>query len=200
MSIIGFIVMGDRTSHGGTVVSGDMTFTIDGQPIARIGDKVFCPRCKKTTVIVTSRFPTVSAFGQNVAYDQDSTTCGALLNSRHNGHAGWEAEGSDAASGSSSAAGASAGVVAGVAEYLPKEALRFQEHFIMHDEAGTLMANVPYSARTGEGRIIEGETDAEGRTAIIWTDSPEAVEIKVGPRATDEIDPYHYDEQDYGDL
>lgn len=106
--------MGDRTSHRGTVVSGDMTFTIDGQPVARIGDKVFCPRCSKTTVIVTSRFPTVSAFGQNVAYDQDSTTCGALLNSRHNGHAGWEAEGSDVASGSSSAAGASAGVMASV--------------------------------------------------------------------------------------
>lgn len=71
MAIIGFIVVGDRTSHGGTVVSGDMTYTIDGQPIARIGDKVFCPRCKKSTVIVTSRFPTASAFGQALAYDQE---------------------------------------------------------------------------------------------------------------------------------
>lgn len=43
MSIVGFIVVGDRTSHGGVVVSGDITCTIDGQPVARVGDKVFCP-------------------------------------------------------------------------------------------------------------------------------------------------------------
>ena len=34
MAIIGFIVMGDRTSHGGVVMSGDPTWTVDGQPIA----------------------------------------------------------------------------------------------------------------------------------------------------------------------
>lgn len=59
MAIIGFIVMGDRTSHGGVVMSGDPTWTVDGQPIARIGDKVSCPRCKRVAAIISNRFPTI---------------------------------------------------------------------------------------------------------------------------------------------
>lgn len=102
MSIIGFIVLGDRTSHGGVVVSGDPTWTIDGQHIARVGDKVTCPRCKRDTTIVTSRFPTVIDLGKPEAYDQDTTDCGAVIYSRHNGHAGWgEAEGGTESSNSS---------------------------------------------------------------------------------------------------
>lgn len=88
MAIIGFIVIGDRASHEGTVTSGDATFTVDGQPIARLGDKVVCPRCKTTASIATSRFPTASAFGQEPAYDQNAPSCGALLISRHNQHSG----------------------------------------------------------------------------------------------------------------
>ncbi len=135
-----------------------------------------------------------------MAYDQDSTSCGALLNSRHNGHAGWESEGeiSDSGSGAPVAFGSVADAHGGPEVGLAPKPLRFQEHFIMHDEAGTLMANIPYWARTGEGRIFEGETDSEGRTAVIWTDSPDAIEVAVGPRTDDDTDPYHYDEQDYG--
>ncbi|WP_426207967.1 PAAR domain-containing protein [Massilia sp. TWP1-3-3] len=185
MSIIGFIVVGDRTSHGGTVVSGDSTYTIDDHPIARVGDKVFCPRCKMSTVIVTSRFPSASAFGQALAYDQDSTSCGALLYSRHNGHAGWSVEGDDPAPKSTP-------VEAGEAP--ASKALRFQEHFILHDGAGTLMSNVPYVVTTGEGKTFEGDTDAEGRTAVVWTDSPDALDVQVGDKPPNSDDPYHYDE------
>ena len=200
MSIVGFIVMGDRTSHGGTVVSGDMSFTIDGQPVARVGDQVYCPRCKMPTVIVTSRFPFVTAFAQYAAYDQDATSCGAILQSRHNGHAGWEIEGEE-----NDRLGVRVPVSEGKAidelgEYSSRKPLRFQEHFILHDEAGQLIPHVPYSARTGEGRVFEGVTDAEGRTAIIWTDSPEALEITVGPQPSRTPDTYHRDEQDYEGL
>lgn len=189
MAIIGFIVVGDRTSHGGTVVSGDSTFTIDGQPIARIGDKVFCKRCMKSTVITTSRFPTVSAFGQNMAYDQDSTSCGALLYSRHNGHAGWEADGEVSATPKAPVDMDAVGT-----EILASKPLRFQEHFILHDGDGNLMSNVPYVVTTGEGKTFEGDTDAEGRTAVVWTDSPDALDVQVGDRPTNTDDPYHYDE------
>jgi hypothetical protein len=56
MSIVGLIVVGDATSHGGVVVTGDPTWTVDGIPVARVGDTVFCPLCQRTTVIVSSRF------------------------------------------------------------------------------------------------------------------------------------------------
>jgi uncharacterized Zn-binding protein involved in type VI secretion len=93
MSIIGFIVIGDRTSHGGEVISGDPTWTIDGIPVARVGDKVSCPRCERVSTIISSRFPALTDNGVPVAYDQDRTEdCGAVLYSRHNGHAGWDDE------------------------------------------------------------------------------------------------------------
>ena len=39
-----FIVMGDRTSHGGTVISADMTMDICGKPMVRVGDLTVCPK------------------------------------------------------------------------------------------------------------------------------------------------------------
>ncbi|MDH4449180.1 MAG: PAAR domain-containing protein [Rhodoferax sp.] len=38
------IVVGDLTSHGGTVISGSTTRIINGKGIARKGDKVSCPQ------------------------------------------------------------------------------------------------------------------------------------------------------------
>ncbi|QDL54691.1 PAAR domain-containing protein [Rhodoferax aquaticus] len=38
------IVVGDPTSHGGTVVSGSPTRFIMGKAIARMGDNVDCPK------------------------------------------------------------------------------------------------------------------------------------------------------------
>ncbi len=183
MSIVGFIVVGDRTSHGGVVVSGDITFTIDGQPVARVGDKVFCPRCKTMTTIVTSRFPSIFDLGQKMAYDQDSTSCGALLYSRHNNHAGWDDGGPESETASPS-----------YQEGEQSAPLRFREHFVLHDEGGNVVANVPYAVTTGEGNTFEGETDAEGRTSVIWTDSPDAVDVTVLPKPAAGDDPYHYSE------
>lgn len=41
-----FVVMGDKTSHGGTVISADFTSDIHGKYMARVGDMVVCPKCK----------------------------------------------------------------------------------------------------------------------------------------------------------
>lgn len=82
-----------------------------------------------------------------------------------------------------------------VAAILASKALRFQEHFILHDGDGNLMSNVPYVVTTGEGNTYEGDTDEEGRTAVIWTNSPDAVDVQVGDKPADTDDPYHYDEQ-----
>ncbi|WP_202944352.1 PAAR domain-containing protein [Methylovorus sp. MP688] len=39
-----FIVVGDPTDHDGKVISGSPTHTISGKPVARLGDKVDCPK------------------------------------------------------------------------------------------------------------------------------------------------------------
>jgi uncharacterized Zn-binding protein involved in type VI secretion len=81
-----FILIGDKTSHGGVVVQGSPVSTVDGKPIARVGDKVTCPRRGHggTTVIVSGD-PTCIIDGQPAARHGDKTACGAtLLSSQSN--------------------------------------------------------------------------------------------------------------------
>lgn len=73
-----FIVLGDRTSHGGTVISADMTCSIDGKYIARVGDSVVCPRCKGVFRIATGASDALF-MGQAGARHGDTTDCGATL-------------------------------------------------------------------------------------------------------------------------
>lgn len=75
-----FIVVGDKTSHGGTVVQGSPVTTTGGKPIARVGDQVTCPKRGHggTTVIATGD-PTCVIDGQPTARHGDKTACGATL-------------------------------------------------------------------------------------------------------------------------
>lgn len=73
-----FITIGDRTSHGGTVISADFTFDIHGKFVARVGDMTVCPRCKGHYPI-TSGADDMTALGQAVARHGDRTACGATL-------------------------------------------------------------------------------------------------------------------------
>lgn len=75
-----FIVLGDSTDHGGTVISAAATTGTYGKGIARVGDKVTCPRKGHggTTVIATGD-PTVIIDGQPAARQGDVTACGATL-------------------------------------------------------------------------------------------------------------------------
>lgn len=158
-----------------------------------------CPRCKRTSTIVSSRFQTVIASGKPAAFDQDVTDCGALLYSRHNNHAGYSDRSDDGAH--STNAPVSVNEFADEkAEF--KKAPRFQEHFILcNNETGEPLAGVPYTIQTGDGRSVAGETDSQGRTEIVWTDSPEPIEVIAQPRTRADVDPYHFDDNiDYGGL
>lgn len=79
-----FIILGDKTDHGGSVVSGAPTSITGGKPIARIGDKINCPR--PDCIVrglgsnqIVSGDPTVVVDGQPVARHGDKTQCGAKL-------------------------------------------------------------------------------------------------------------------------
>jgi uncharacterized Zn-binding protein involved in type VI secretion len=73
-----FITLGDTTSHGGTVISADMTWTVNGRPVARVGDKVVCRKCRGTFSIATGA-PDMTGVGQALARHGDKTECGATL-------------------------------------------------------------------------------------------------------------------------
>ena len=74
------ILLGDKTDHGGVVLEGAPTSDVNGKRIARVGDKVSCPKKGHggTTVIVTGD-PTCLVDGKPVARHGDKTACGAIL-------------------------------------------------------------------------------------------------------------------------
>lgn len=73
------IVMGDKTTHGGTVITADLTFDINGKCVARIGDMTVCPKCKGTFPIKSGAGDLVDGSGDGYARHMDSTACGAKL-------------------------------------------------------------------------------------------------------------------------
>jgi uncharacterized Zn-binding protein involved in type VI secretion len=188
MAIVGFIVKGDRTSHGGHVVECTSHRSIDGLLVARVGDPVWCPRCNRMTKIATSRFPQVKDNGVPSAFDLDVTDCGAQLYSRHNNHAGY----------GSPDAVASTAATARTAAKTPRsrgDAGNVQEHFVLRrDGSDEGLAGTKYTLSTADGRVIDGETDEQGRTGVVWTDGPEETQLVLGRTDDTGNDPYHYSE------
>ncbi|MDX1787576.1 MAG: PAAR domain-containing protein [Psychrobacter sp.] len=73
-----YIIVGAKTSHGGTVISGSPHTTHNGIPVARKGDKVICKKCKKVTTILSGD-PSFIVDGAPIARGGDVTSCGAKL-------------------------------------------------------------------------------------------------------------------------
>lgn len=75
-----FIRIGDKTSHGGVVIEGSPYSTVDGKPIARVGDKVTCPKKGHgSPTVIASGDPTCIVDGRPAARHGDKTACGATL-------------------------------------------------------------------------------------------------------------------------
>jgi uncharacterized Zn-binding protein involved in type VI secretion len=72
------IRVGDRTSHGGTVLEGHPLVTLLGKPVAGAGHRVSCPRCSGDPVIAEG-VARVTMFGLRVAVEGMKTSCGAIL-------------------------------------------------------------------------------------------------------------------------
>lgn len=72
-----FIRLGDKTSHGGAVLEASQHSDSGGIGIARMGDKVSCP--KHGNNAIASGDATTIVDGKPVARDGDKTACGAVL-------------------------------------------------------------------------------------------------------------------------
>ena len=74
------IRLGDVTSHGGKVESVNAKhFTVDGIPVAGVGDRCSCPFNGHDDCTIAEGDPTHIIDGVAVAYDGHKTTCGATL-------------------------------------------------------------------------------------------------------------------------
>lgn len=72
------IVIGDRTTHGGVVLQGSFSMTVEGKAVSLQGDLVACPQCKGNFPIIEGAV-NMSANGRGVALEGMKTACGAEL-------------------------------------------------------------------------------------------------------------------------
>lgn len=78
------IRLGDPTSHGGKVIDCRSTdFKAAGQPMAVVGDKVTCPMNGHENCTIATGNARHRIKGKAVAYEGDTTSCGAVLLSTH---------------------------------------------------------------------------------------------------------------------
>ncbi len=74
-----FIVLGDKTDHGGEVVEASGVTDTHGKRIARVGDKVTCPKRRHGPTTIVTGDPTMIIDGKPAARHGDKCACGATL-------------------------------------------------------------------------------------------------------------------------
>ncbi len=74
----GVVRLGDRTSHGGEVISACESLRAMGRPVALDGATTICPQCGGSYPITVTESHR-RHHGKPVAYDGDLTACGAKL-------------------------------------------------------------------------------------------------------------------------
>ncbi|GHB32993.1 PAAR domain-containing protein [Salinicola rhizosphaerae] len=82
----GMIRLGDATSHGGKVITGQQNYVVHGKPVAVVGDKVTCPKDGHGSICtIVEGHPTLRINGKQVAFHGCHTSCGAALVSSMSG-------------------------------------------------------------------------------------------------------------------
>lgn len=158
-----YIVIGDKTSHGGVVVEGAATATINGKPIALVGSKVTCPEKGHggTTVIVAGD-PDFTIDGKPAARHGDKTACGATLIASQS--LSFDDEGGgDVDSAASSAATETALAAADQA------LAQFDEQLCFVNAKGRPLSGVAYALKLDDGSLVSGTTDDKGLTSRVRT-------------------------------
>jgi uncharacterized Zn-binding protein involved in type VI secretion len=181
------IRMGDSTSHGGIVIEGSLLDICMGKPIAYVGHKVQCPKCKGIFPIVEGA-PTTTFYGKGVALAGMHTACGAVLIASQFTDVVECGSGSSAAKTSQRAAASPAaperldrGDGAPVTAPPESSEISFDDKFILiNAETSAPMAHTEYAIRRESGELEYGTTDANGHTHLLSaTADAEVIEIYV---------------------
>lgn len=157
-SIVGSICVGDKTSCGRTVVTGDWTSDVNGRVTARVGDMIDC----KYGCTIATGDPTWIIAGKPIALHGSSTTGGCIcLSSNNNYHgAGQSAEQQDAVP-----KVADAGVA-----YMPETAALLSEdnwlEIRLADKEDKPFRGLKYIVTDPSGKRFDGHLDETGYARI----------------------------------
>ncbi|MDR7194520.1 PAAR domain-containing protein [Luteimonas terrae] len=167
-----WIVQGDATSSGGTVVGGSPFTDIDGFPVARIGDQATCPTHKGAFPIADGD-PTTIIDGQPVALHGSTLACGCKVLAVRQSHVFLDA---GAIAATFSIPAAATPLAAGVSA----APMAFDEAFILKSElTGKPLANRRYRIFHEDGRCEEGTTDPQGTTRLAISECCERLRIEL---------------------
>ena len=183
---------GDLTSHGGVVLEGSMADICMGQPIAYVGHKVQCPKCKGTFPI-TEGVLTTSFYGKGVAVAGMKTACGAVLIATQftdtvewsSGAGAGASKATIAAQVMATAAGAAASSAAAAASAManyppdsPDEQIRVVDH-----KTGEPIPQLAYYIEAPDGSIYTGHTNDNGLCERVATYQPQELSVWLGEDA-----------------
>ena len=71
--------LGDKTSHGGVIITGSPDTRVNGRPAARLGDLHVCPLPGHGTAAILTGSGTVKINRRPAARVGDRTACGAMI-------------------------------------------------------------------------------------------------------------------------
>lgn len=178
------IVLGDKTSHGGTVITCSPFSDTHGKGWARVGDMAACPRCKGVFPIAQGD-ASLTDDGKAVAYHGCKTACGATLIASQMFSFTEPSSGAAAGAASSTASDAlmqGFGVIdTGLAsryqdEPADDDAKRYRGRFQLVDATtGDPVSSQAVRVRSTGGQYITGTTDADGYTTWVERDACEAL-------------------------
>jgi uncharacterized Zn-binding protein involved in type VI secretion len=166
--------LGDKTSHGGTVLEGSPADICMGKPIAYIGHKVLCPQCKGAFPIIEGAL-TTTFYGKGAALAGMKTACGAVL---------IASQFTDIVEYGGGAVAASPGALRDAGKTPVREEpgdTQFDDRFVLLDDVtGEPITCTEYAIRRASGAIEHGTTDAQGHTHLLSaTAAAEVVDIYI---------------------
>jgi len=168
-----FIVLGDKTDHGGVVIEASPTTDTHGKLIARLGDKVTCPKKGHGPTVIVTGDPTMLIDGKPAARHGDKCACGATL------IASQAVSSVDDGSGGGGA-GQVARQASAAAELAAQARALFDEQ--VQIENVVFAVGLPYFIKV-DGREYSGRIGADGRLPRVDTPTAGLYELLVGDEA-----------------
>lgn len=157
------IRLGDKTSHGGEVVSAADNYTIMEKNVAREGDKCTCPKKGHGQCEIVGGDPSWSIDGRAVAIEGISkTSCGAELISSC-GELGRSYEGEGAAGNAISSA------ISGLtgASEQSQDQNEFDRQFQLIDQNGRPIAGIAVDLAAPNKQATTIRTDGAGKSPLV---------------------------------
>lgn len=165
------IRQGDRTSHGGTVLEGSPFDICMGKPIAFIGHKVICPKCKGIFSIAEG-VSTTTFYGKGIAIAGMKTSCGAtLIASQFTDTVSWSTGSSDAEAATIRETPQNTATPAGLSEDFDSddvtEDVEVEHFYSLTDEHGNALSHYRYDLYTDQKLHKKAESYIDGSTVAV---------------------------------